>query len=58
MLADPTGAFTKVNFTIYPEESCVVYLSVFVLLLCRRLTFCLTMNRLCRYLETSDPRGI
>ena len=57
MLADPTGAFTKVNFTIYSEVFCVGY-SVFVLLLCRQLTFCLTVNRLCRYLETSDPRGI
>lgn len=28
MLADPTAAFTKVNFTIYPEVSCIVYSSI------------------------------
>lgn len=32
MLADPTGAFTKVNFIFYPEVFRFVYLSVFVLL--------------------------
>lgn len=58
MLADPTGAFTKVHFNIFPEVVCVVYSSVFVFLLFRQLTCCLTVNRLCRYLETSDLKGI
>lgn len=57
MLADPTGAFTKVNVTIYADVLCGVYSSAFVLLLFRQLTCCLTVNKLCRYLETSDPRG-
>lgn len=32
MLADATGAFTKVNFSIYSEALCVDYSSVFVFL--------------------------
>lgn len=58
MLADPTGAFTKVNVNIYTDALCGLYSSAFVLLLFRQLTCCLTVNKLCRHLETSDPRGI
>lgn len=58
MLADPTGAFTKVKPNIFPEVLCAVHSSIFVFMLFRHLTCCLTAKSSYRYLETSDPRGI
>lgn len=58
MLADPTGAFTKVKPNIFPEVLYVVHSSIFVFLLFRLLTCCSTATSSYRYLETSDPRGI
>lgn len=63
MLADPTGAFTKVNKTKclkYPNpvsSIVTVHAHESFCLLHRQLTCYLTAIRLCRYLETNDPRG-
>ena len=60
MLADPTGAFTKVELNVWCIKvlfNVTVYSSVFFSLPLRQLTCYLTVIRLCRYLGTSDPRG-
>ncbi|XP_032388624.1 peroxiredoxin-5, mitochondrial isoform X1 [Etheostoma spectabile] len=59
MLADPTGAFTKVKLSVwYIKVLCnvTVYSSACFSLPLRLLTCYLTVIRLCRYLGTSDPR--
>lgn len=62
MLADPTGAFTKVKLYLWYILNSIDFVALCKQHAClfpiRQLTCYLTVTKLCKCLGISDPRGI